>query len=90
MNREADRYFAIALGSTTTEVRERLGEPAWIAPRHGEQQWAYKGGRFVLTFAGTGPQLIRIAHRPQTTQVPSSSPFSTSTDRSKKRIKKER
>lgn len=63
---DPDRYFSLALGCSADEVRKALGEPALITSHHGDQQWIYEGGRFVLTFAGSGPRLIRIARRPDT------------------------
>jgi hypothetical protein len=63
MNKDLNRYFAIALGSTIAEVRTRLGEPDCITPRRSEQQWFYEQGRFALTFAGSEPRLTRIALR---------------------------
>ncbi len=65
MTDKKDAYFDITLGSRPDEVRRLLGEPGLITRRNGDQQWIYEGGRFVLTFAGSGPQLIRIARRPE-------------------------
>lgn len=65
MHREAACYLNLPLGISTDEVRRLLGEPALVTPRHGDQQWVYEEGRFVLTFAGSGPWLIRIARRPE-------------------------
>ncbi|HNX96349.1 MAG TPA: hypothetical protein PKK12_01585 [Candidatus Aminicenantes bacterium] len=60
-----DRYLGLTLGIAATEVLARLGRPDLIVPRRGGEQWHYGGGRFVLTFAGAGPSLVRVVRRPE-------------------------
>ncbi len=69
MSPSNDRYLGLTMGIAVTEVFARLGWPDLIVSRRGGEQWLYEDGRFVLTFAGTGPNLVRVVRRPAPARV---------------------